>query len=441
MRSTHDDTAATRRGPLLALALAGVVMAATLTACSSTKTPSATTSSSSASSSAIPASAFKDYTGITPTSVSVGNVSTLVAGLFKGAAVGTEAYAAYANSQGGINGRKLVVDSGDDGYAGAPNKQLTAADIQKDFAMVGSFSLQDSFGGAVLAANPQVPNVTVTLDAATAALPNSFSPSPAAAGGWQLGPLVYFQKKYPGDVLHTAALIPNQPSAETKWAGELAAMNHLGFKVVYDPRFDITQTSFDQNVIAMKNAGVKILFLELMPQNYVASVVKALTLQDFHPVLVLGASTYSRQLVPSSGGATALDGSYLEQNTSLYLGEDAASIPAVNTFLTWVQRTSPGFKADLYTLYGWLSAELFSQALQSAGANPSRGAVLQALRGIASFSGGYLTGPANPAKKLPTNCYIIAQIENGQFQRLDDPPVSGSTHGYRCDRPYYKPPA
>ncbi len=42
---------------------------------------------------------------------------------------------------GGVNGRKIYVDSGDDQYAGAPNKQLTQADVQKDFAMVGGFSL------------------------------------------------------------------------------------------------------------------------------------------------------------------------------------------------------------------------------------------------------------------------------------------------------------
>ena len=26
---------------------------------------------------------------------------------------------------------------------------------------------------------------------------------------------------------------------------------------------------------------------------------------------------------------------------------------------------------------------------------------------------------------------------NGKYQRLDDPPVTGSTHGYRCDQPFY----
>ena len=44
----------------------------------------------------------------------LGNVSTLEFGLFKGAAVGTEAYADYVNALGGIDGRKLVVDSSDD---------------------------------------------------------------------------------------------------------------------------------------------------------------------------------------------------------------------------------------------------------------------------------------------------------------------------------------
>ncbi len=79
----------------------------------------------------------------------------------------------------------------------------------------------------------------------------------------------------------------------------------------------------------MRNAGVKILFLEQMPYNYAGAVFKALDLEGFHPVVVLGGSTYSDQLVASAGGAPAIDGSYFEQNDALYLGEDAASLPAV----------------------------------------------------------------------------------------------------------------
>ncbi len=78
----------------------------------------------------------------------------------------------------------------------------------------------------------------------------------------------------------------------------------MGYKVVYDPTFDITQTDFNQNVIAMKNDGVKILFLEQMPENYAASVVKALNQQDFHPGAGARRLDLQRELVPDSGGAS-----------------------------------------------------------------------------------------------------------------------------------------
>ncbi len=434
-----------RWGRARAVGVLAVAVVIPLAACSSTtgapagSGPSPATGSSNGSpvkEPPIPASAFQDTTGLTGSTVTVGNISTLFAGLFKGADVGTEAYAAYVNAQGGVDGRRIVVDSYDDGYQGGPNKQETQAAVAKDFALVGGFSLQDNFGGTVLAANPGVPNVTVSLDDATANLPNTFSPDPAAHG-WPLGPLAYFQSKFPAAVTKAGALVADQPSAISKWNDEKATMEHLGYKVVYDNQFDITQVDFTQNVVAMRNAGVKILFIEQMPQNYAAAVIKDLDRQNFHPIVVLGASTYSEALVPNAGGAAAIDGAYLEQPTSLFLGEDASAIPAVSTFLTWVQKVAPGFKPDLYTLFGWVSAELFAQALRTAGPHPTRGSVLQALRGITTFSGNNLIAPANPAGKIPANCYVIARITNGKFQRLDDPPTTGPTHGYRCDQPFY----
>jgi len=411
--------------------VAAVVLAVVLAGCAST-----TGGTGAATSDTIPPAAFHDTTGLTSTTVSLGNVSTLIGGLFKGAAVGTQAYADYVNASGGIDGRKLVVDSSDDGYSGPNNKQETEAAVSRDFAMVGSFSLQDNFGGQILAQNPSVPNVTVPLDQATNQLPNSFSPQPAAAG-WQLGPLQYFKTMFPDKVTKTGVLIANQPSSVEKWLGEKAAMDHLGYHVIYSDEFSIAQSDFNQNVIAMKDAGVRILFLEEMPANYASAVVKALTQQDFHPVVVFGPSTYNNTLIPASGGAAATDGDYLQQADSLFLGGDASSIPAVKTFLTWVGRADPGFSPDLFTLFGWMSAELFTQALKAAGPDPTRGSVLQALRQIHSFNGGNIEATADPASKSPSTCYLIAQVVNGQFQRLDDPPISGPTGGYRCDQPYY----
>jgi len=422
-----------RAGRRRALVATMAVVAGTLAACSSTASPGGP---STGSTDPVPAAAFSDHTGVTPTSVTVANISTQTAGLFKGGLVGAQAYAAYVNSTGGVNGRKVVVEGQDDAFSGATNKQLTQQAVNTDFATVGDISLEDGFGGTVLAANPQFPNVSESLDPMTRKLANTFSAMPTGQG-WPLGPLVYFAKRFPTQIKHTGTIIADLPSTVLAWGNEKSAMTHEGYQVVYSPALPPTQTDFTSQVVAMRNAGVQIVFLEQMPQNYASAFIKNLTQQNFHPVVVLGSPAYSAVLVPNSGGAAAIDGSFFEQQSAFYLGEDAPAIPAVTTFDTWVARTAPGFQADLFTFEGWLNAELFVQALRNAGSDPSRGSLLRALHRISAFDSGNLIPVSNPAKKVPITCYVLGELRGGKFVRMDDPPISSPTHGYRCDQPYY----
>jgi len=423
-----------------------MVLAASVvaSACSSTNSSSTTTTAASTNSSGvnrpIPQSAYSDHTGVTSSSVQIANVSTLSLGLFKGAQVGTQAYVDYVNSTGGVNGRKLVLDNADDGFTGAANKQATTNALQNDFAMVGNFSLEDSFGGAVLAQNPGFPDVSQVLDNATNKLPNVYSPIPLA-DGWASGPMDYYYKKFTSLASHAGAFLADSPSATQTWNGEKYVAEQAGFKFVSEQTYATTQTDFTQQVVAMKNAGVKIIFMDQMPSNYAGAVLKALAQQNYHPQVLLGAATYSNQLVDQSGGAANVDGAYLQQNLALYLGTDQTAVPAVGTFLHWVQVASPGFSPDLFTAYGWLSANLFVQGLKNAGTNPSRGSLLQALSKVTTFNGDGFNAPSNPAAKVPPHCYLIVNIVNGQFVRSpDNPPTSGSTGGFRCDGSYIVKP-
>jgi len=409
------------------------LVAGLLAACSSTAPTSATATATSLP--PIPAAAFSDHTGVTPTTVTVGNVTTQLAGLFTGGLVGTQAYAAYVNSQGGVDGRRIVVSAADDRFQGALNRQATQAVMQDDFASVGGVTLEDSFSQPLVAADPGFPDVTGSLDPATQALANNFSPLPAS-DGWPTGPLLYVKAHYPTKIARTATIIANLPTTELAWSHEKQAMQHLGYSVLLDPALPATTTDFTQQVVAMKDAGVQLLFLEQEPQNYASAIFRDLTQQDFHPVVVLGAPSYSQQLVTNAGGPAAVEGAYLEQAAALYQGEDAAQIPAITTFTTWVQKVSPGFAPDYFTLVGWLCAELFTDALRNAGPDPSRGSLLTALRKITAFDSGNLVPVSDPAGKVPVTCYLLARITGGTFQRLDDPPVSGQTHGYRCDGTY-----
>ena len=414
-------------------------------ACSSTSSSSSTTTGSGSSTTGgtsrpIPPSAYSDHTGVTSSQVQVANVSTLSIGLFKGAQVGAQAYFNYINSTGGVNGRKIVLNNADDGFTGASNKQATQNALQNDFALVGSFSLEDSFGGAVLTVNPGFPDVSQVLDNATNKLPNVYSPIPLA-DGWASGSMNYFYNRFKVDASHAGAFLADSPSAAQAWAGEKYVAQKAGFTFVSEQTYATTQTDFNQQVIAMKNAGVKIIFMDQMPSIYSSSVLKALAQQNYHPQVLLGAATYSNQLVAQSGGEANVNGAYLSQNLTLYLGTDQAAVPAVATFLHWVQAASPGFNPDLFTAYGWLSANLFVKGLQTAGTNPSRGSLLQSLSKITTFDGDGFNAPSNPAAKTPPNCYLIATVTNGLFVRSpDNPPTTSTTKGFRCDGSYIVKP-
>ena len=309
--------------------------------------------------------------------------------------------------------------------------------------MVGSFSLFDNFGGPV-------------AQGRTHRCPTSPCPST-----WPRPPAQFLQPGPDGQRLdtrapgllpeevprpmsrHAGALVADEPSATVKWTAEKAAMEHLGYKVVYDPTFDISTTNFNQYVINMKNDGVKILFLEQMPENYAAAVIKALNQQNFHPVVVLGGSTYSEELVPDSGGPAAIDGAYMEQNTALYLGEDASGDPG--------RQHLPHLGAEGVTRLPCRPLHPVRLVVGRAVQPGPQGGGSRSQPGLGA-PGAPATSPRSPAGNLvghgqpgrqgarPTATSSPAS-SNGKYQRLDDPPVTGPTHGYRCDQPFYYYPA
>ena len=381
---------------------------------------------------------LESTTGVTKTSINVGNAAIIsgpVPGLFQGAAYGAEAYFAMINAKGGVNGRTITLNSYDDAFSGTANKQIVAESAAKDFAMVGNFSLFDNYGCASFAQNPGFPDVSQTLDPVTNALPSTYSPTPVMPGG-PLTAYQYFKAHYPDAVKHVAALVANSDTAIAQWKGQQAAMQHIGYKFGYYRLTSPVETNYTADVIAMKKKGIKMVLMSFGTGQSYAALEKTMAQQGFHPqVRVSNGPVYYDDFVTQAGGPTIANGTWLAQGYSLYLGQDARSVPAVKDFTTWVTKTHPTFSPDLYTLFGWTSAQLFTQALKAAGPNPTRGKLLTALSKITRFDASGLSGPSNPAKKLPSNCVMFAQVVNGQFKRVSPTP----TKGWSCTQPFWAP--
>jgi ABC-type branched-subunit amino acid transport system substrate-binding protein len=369
-------------------------------------------------------------------SANIATIGGIVPGLFKGALVGTDAYLAYQNSLGGVDGRKFKLLSGDDQFSCNLNQALTKQYVPKVIALTGSYSLQDNCGGQVLGADPSVPNVADVLSPSVAQLPNTYSPSPTT-DSWGLGALAYFKTKFPDAVLHVGRLVAGVPSSETNADHETAAMDHLGYQIVYNRDYGPLETDFTADVIKMRQAGVQAVDLTFIDGSHAARFMQEAAAQGFHPPLVFSAGPiYTADFVKQAGGAAVVDGTYLTQTQVLYLGEDARSVPAVAQFLRWVHGLYPGFSPDIFTMDGWTSAALYVDALKKAGPSPTRQTLLAALGRIHSFDADGLLVGSDPAGKQGGSCYLLAKIVQGGFVRTDMPAT-----GFRCDATSYPAPS
>jgi ABC-type branched-subunit amino acid transport system substrate-binding protein len=439
--STRSITTRVRGGSVLAVV---AVLALVASACSSSpKTTTSTTATTTATTATAGTTPPGEGTspGVNSTSVTVGQVDDLTAplpGLFKGAEDGTRAYFDYVNSTGGVNGRKIELDAQDSAYNDGTVANATTAQIKNDFALVGGFSLDDSAEEPLIKA-AGMPDIAYPLDPDLSNLPTAYSPTPNTANDYPLTAFKVIKQKFPQDIKHMGILWANATAstASSEKAFERAAESQ-GFKIVYDAGFTPSQTTFLPNVLTMKSDGVKLFFTTQMPDSYSATLAEEMQQQDFKPVVIQG-DAYSANLVKDGGAA--VNGMYLDVGYVLYLGTDS-DLPAAALFNKWMKIADPSANFELQSLYGWASAQLFVQALRNAGQNPTRASLLEALDKITSFDASGLLSPGgDPASNVPGQCFVLAQVVNGQIVRVPPTPKTGfiCSPGGLLPAPGFKP--
>jgi ABC-type branched-subunit amino acid transport system substrate-binding protein len=373
--------------------------------------------------------------GVTATSMRLGIVADLsgpVPGLFEGAVIGTQAYLAKVNSEGGVFGRQLQLDIGDGQLECGQNKAEHQKRLSSVFAFVGSFSLFDACGAEVLKANPGVPDVHTALSFAAQDLPNNFSVAPLGKG-WRTGPLDYYKKKYGDAFSSIGAVYAGVGTGPAIWQGTTAAIRARGGDIAYERAFQATDTDFTADIVGMRRDGTQMIYINASDAATAYRVTNAAKQQGVDWPIIFGAIAYDAAFLKGAGANA--EGVFNDQQFALFFNEDeAARIPAVKDFQTWTSRVAPGKVKNLFAVYGWASAQLFVESLKKAGPKATRADVLRELRKVTRFDAGQLLAPANPAGKKPATCWILTVVKGGKFQRVDTPAT-----GYRCDGTYFTP--
>jgi len=377
--------------------------------------------------------------GMTADSIQLGNVSSTsgpVSGLFEGAPQGAQAFAAFLNSQGGLCGHNVHIRFADDSTNCQGNQNATEELASKVFAFVGSFSLEDGCGAKYLNAHTNVPDIHVALAPEADSPPNHFDIETGALG-YATGPFAYYAKKLGAAVQSVGTLYANVGGAVPKQKAFEHAAESVGWKFVYSRATDASETDWVGDFVTMCNRDkIKIFFTGAENAQYAAKMVNderqagcPSSLINIIPI------AYDQAFVADVGNTSAIENLLGWNEYSLFFNTDEAEkIPELKLLQGWFSKANPGKPLNLYALFAWASGRLFQQAFQAAGAHVNRASLMDQMRKIQQFTASGIVAPMTPSdKKGGVKCYVLWQVHNGKFSRVDDPAPTADSKGYRCD--------
>ena len=419
MRTALRSTAR-RRGASAVLVAAALV----LTACADD--PSTTPAAGSSPQVAVSSSADG-------TPILIGNIVDLtgpVPGLFKGARQAIEAYVAKVNSEGGIDGRPLELLTADSKIDCNGTRAAYEELAPKVEAFVGNVSALDGCAADVLPKYPKLPAVFQQLNPDLASIATVLTPAPRPPG-LSIGAYKHISEMHPGAVEKLGVLV----NTRTKFSTDqlVSGLKSIGGKVAFTREVQIdVQTDYTADIIKMRAAGVKWLTLDGMNIETIARILDDAKQQNWRPEVITSAPSYDGNFF-SVADPVAAEGVLIPSSLSLFLGEDRKASKGVDEYLTWLERTHPGAKADLFGANAWAAGMLYTQARKAAGKDAAPLDVVKALIAVKEFDGDGLLAPSNPGDQEPATCWLVAEIKGGKYRRV------APDQGFSCEGAAYVP--
>ncbi len=373
---------------------------------------------------------FKNTTGITDSSITIGNSSDIsgpVPGLFETAQDATKAFVSYFNAAvpNGICGRKLVLKTYDSKTDASADQQAYTAACDEVFAMVGSVSAFD-LGGAKTAQDCGLPDlrggsVTYERNACT----TCFGVQAVNTNFFQNAVPDFVTKTYGSSAAKKAAFLYTDAGAAAQNAeAQVRAMEKRGMKFVYEQGIPTDEVNYTGYVQGMKEKGVEVVFFTTSYQ-FSARMRQTMKSQQFEPKLYLRDPTdYNPDYVEQSNGAA--DGTVVYTNFAPF--EEAGSNRELATYLGALQQSDPSAEPQFFGVFAWSAARLFAQLATQLGGGLTRASLVAATKKTNDWTANGLHAPQPVGSKGTGECWRFIQLDGDTWK-----PVGGTK--YSCKRP------
>jgi Periplasmic binding protein len=379
-----------------------------------------------------------DDVGITSTEIRLAVIAdvdnSLAPGVFKASVDAMKAWAKVVNKDGGLAGRKVVIDFIDSKLNPNTTRNATITACADDFAMVGGEALfmsnvddmvacQDKSGQAV--GLPDMPGLA--LDPAQSCSPVSYpiigrGPACTTAND---NPQTYLASQ--GDAryylsqnkdLHGVWLVPaDLKSTKNSLLPSYNAMVDLGIKKDGDGFYDTfqpdPQSALTPVIQEIKNSNSTFAY---SGSDKMASLRKEATLQGVTSVKVWGCTQacYSKPFLEAGGADVEGTQSVI---TTLPFYTEYKLNPTLKKLVAAVGGID---KVDSNAVASWLAALLFQDAVAKATANGgtlNRQTLFDALKLETKFDASGIMGATNVAEHLQPTCIVMTQVKNGKLVR------------------------
>ena len=361
--------------------------------------------------------------GVSKSEIVVGSIQDLsgpIAVLGKAVQNGMILRVETLNSAGGLHGRKLRMIIEDSNYD--PKKAVLAAQklVSQDriFAMIGTLGSPPALATLPLCLEKGVLHLFPISSHTGTYEPFhklKFSMANPYPNSTRIGVEQMLKMK---PYKRVAILYQDDEYGQDVLRGAESALKSAGLSLVERTSYKRGATDFSSQMQKLKAANPDLIILATIVRETIGAVAAARQLGytgDF-----LGSEAVHQPSVAKAGGKV-VEGIYAVNATPNPYRDMPGNPKALNDWID-AYKARFGEDPDVYSVYGWLTVDVFAKAVEQAGPNLSTDAVVKALE-THPYPRSFIGNPDmawGPTKRMGQAKARIAQIQNGKWLGVTD---------------------
>jgi branched-chain amino acid transport system substrate-binding protein len=350
--------------------------------------------------------------GVSDKEIRIGMANALsgpASGLGVDLKAGAAAFLARVNAAGGVNGRRIVLVSKDDGYEPEKTAAATKALIEQDkvFTLFGYVGTPTSAAAVPLAARASVPYLFPFTGAEFLRNPVNKWVFNVRASYFDETELMVERLTKDAGAKKIALFIQDDAFGEAGKAGVNRALHKRNMKVAEEARYKRNTLDVDEGLAKIKAAAPDgVVFIGTYAS--LAAIVKKAKAQGikakFMTVSFIGTAGFI-----SAAGADG-DGVYITQ----VMPSPEGGAPVVKQFL----QDMKGGPVNYSSLEGYVDAAVLVEALKKTGANPTRAGLVSSLEGLNTDLGGLKVGFSAASHQGAKDVFLTV-VRGGKAVQVD----------------------